>query len=192
MDLIVKIQKLLKSIQLSPFLLFAAVFFFLALGSILLPQHKNNKDNKIAKQTVQPTIAQNPTETPAVQGIWVTVTPLPIHISSPTTDSNTSTRQSPSTQQSIHMQISEPDGTFNFSLPVKSNECDELTEAKNKGKIRSVTFSNQWMSSMGSLYIVEINGYHSNWTFNVNGTQPPVGCSKSYPKSNDSVVWKFG
>ncbi len=94
------------------------------------------------------------------------------------------------TQQTVNLQISEPDGTSNFSLPVGGNACDELTEAKNEGKIRSVTFSDQYMSSMHSLYIKEINGYQNDWTFTVNG-QGPSGCSLASPKAGDNVVWKF-
>ncbi len=129
-----------------------------------------------------------PTNTPIpVQNNQTNNNPTPTH----STGSGSSTSAPPQqTQQTVNLQISEPDGTFNFTLPVGGNACDELTEAKNEGKIKSVSFSNQYMSSMHSLYVTEINSYQNNWTFTVNG-QGPAGCSLASPKAGDNVVWRF-
>ena len=71
-----------------------------------------------------------------------------------------------------------------------ANACDVLQEAKNEGKINSVTFDDSYMSTMHSRYITEINGYSNNWTFTVDGSSPN-GCSLINPKPNDTIVWKF-
>ena len=131
-------------------------------------------------QTAQPIPVSSPTSTTLQSQSQQAAIPTPTPISDPT-----------QTQQSIvHMQISEPDGTSNFSIPAEGNACDELTEAKDEDKIHSVTFNSSYMNSMHSLYIKEINGYQNNWTFTING-QGPAGCSLASPKSGDTVIWKF-
>ena len=134
------------------------------------------------KRTFIPT-SQSPTQ------ITVTLQVQSSTVAMQQTASSTQPTQAPAVM--IHMQIAEPDGTLNFSLPVRGNVCDELTEAKNEGKIHSVTFDSSYMGSMHSLYVKEINGYTNNWTFTVN-EQSPQGCSLVLPKAGDNIVWKFG
>jgi len=93
----------------------------------------------------------------------------------------------------VSMQVQDPGGNSSFTVTLTNgaNACDVLQEAKNEGKINSVTLSDAYMSSLHSLYVTEINGYSNNWTFTVNGSSP-AGCSLINPKPNDTIVWKFG
>lgn len=129
----------------------------------------------IIVSTATPT--QTPQQLTNVNSVQVTPTPTPV-------------TQQQTQQTGVSVQISEPDGKFNFSLSVGGNACDELTQAKNEGKIKSLTLSDQWMSSTGSLYVKEMNGYVNGWQFTVNGVGP-AGCSLSSPKAGDSVIWRF-
>lgn len=90
------------------------------------------------------------------------------------------------------MQIIDPDGkeSFTVNLNPGNNLCDNLNEAKQEGKIKSVNMT--WYASYNSYYVNEINGFNNNWTVNLNGEQPKVGCSQIKPNSNDTIVWKFG
>lgn len=96
-------------------------------------------------------------------------------------------------QQTVSLHITDPDGTSSFPVTLHSNDnlCDNLTEAKNEGKIKSLTLDASYLSVYHSLYVREINGFNNNWTVSVNGTAPE-GCSLYNPKPNDSIVWKFG
>lgn len=151
---------------------------------------------KIASQTTTqnssttastPTQSQQPTATPSQQSNSQqasnpTATPVPTSQPAPTTATNT-----------VSMQIQDPAGNSTFTVTLNSgaNACDVLQEAKNEGKINSVTFDDSYMATLHSRYITEINGYQNNWTFTVNGSSPN-GCSLINPKPNDTIVWKFG
>ena len=133
--------------------------------------------------TAQSQPVSTPTTVPTIVLPTATPTSIPVPTSQPTVPA-----------QTVTMQVVEPDGTKNFQVILHSgdNLCDNLTEAKNEGKIKSVTLSNAWMSSFHSLYVVEIDGYSNNWTMSVNGISPSVGCSLINPKPNDTITWTFG
>ncbi len=128
------------------------------------------------QQTTTNTLTQQTT-----QNSSPTVTPQPT--TAPTTASVTNT---------VSMQVQDPAGTSNFMVTLKNgaNACDVLQEAKDEGKINSVTFDDSYMASLHSRYVTQINGYANNWTFTINGSSPN-GCSLSNPKPNDSIVWKY-
>ncbi len=146
------------------------------------------------KQTAQPTTSANTaaashvsnsnSDTSSNQQTAPTTAPLPTTPATPT--------QTPASA-TVQMQVQTPGGTSSFStnLNTGANACDVLQEAKNEGKITSVTFDDSYMSSLHSRYVTEISGYQNNWTFTVNGSSP-LGCSLANPKPNDSIVWKFG
>ena len=125
-----------------------------------------------SSNSTQQTIPQTNTSAP-------TSTPTPV----PTAQPISST---------VSMQVQDPGGNSSFTVTLNNgaNACDVLQEAKNEGKINSVTFNDDYMSTMHSRYITEINGYSNNWTFTVNGSSPQ-GCSLINPKPNDTIVWKF-
>lgn len=204
------IQQIIKKIKhiatsTSPLLVIAGVSFCIVLILSLYPHNIFQTQKTAVKHSVKAAHTLSlvpitlPTNTPISEvssntnntQSTPTATSVPTHTE--TTNSNPTPTNAPQQQvqqATVAIQISEPDGMSNFSLPVGGNACDELTEAKQEGKIRSVTFSSNYMSSMHSLYVSEMNGYSNNWTFIVNG-QGPAGCSLSSPQAGDTVVWKF-
>lgn len=181
----------------------AAVFFSFFPGNIFeknKPEIKNSvKGISINKIISTPTPQDTPTPGIVYQVIQKpstttqqppTSTPAPT-VQQATNNSNPQPTSAPS--QAVNMQVTEPDGTFNFTVNLNSGNtaCDLLNEAKQEGKIKSVTMDDSYMSTLHSPYIKEINGYQNNWTFTVNGSSPQ-GCALYSPKAGDSIVWKFG
>lgn len=111
---------------------------------------------------------------------------------SPAPTSQPSPQTSLQTENQVNLQISEPDGNFSLSVTLKDgdNLCHNLSRAKDEGKIRSLTIDDSYMSSFGSSYVREINGYQNNWTVSVEGNSPK-GCSLYNPKPGESINWKF-
>jgi hypothetical protein len=151
------------------------------------------------------TVAHKATATPTQKLAASSPTPTPVDTttSKPEVAGATTTNTTPSVQPSpqdviampennngVHFTLIEPDGTFNWVVGLGSGTtaCDVLTEAKAEGKLRSVTMS--YYSSFHSYYIEEINNYHNNWTFSVNGKAPP-GCSLVTVGQGDNVTWRF-
>lgn len=192
----------MKKIFLSPFLGIALLSFAAAIIFSFYPHNIFQKQYITLRKSVHGAYVsklaatQTPTPTYTIyNNTQLTLTPtISPSITQPTptitAQNQAQPTSQPTTAPTVILQIAEPDGATTFSLPVIGTVCDELTEAKNEGKIRSVTFSSTYMNSMHSLYITEINGYQNNWTFTVNGTAPQ-GCSLVTPKSGDSIVWKF-
>ncbi|HSW96858.1 MAG TPA: hypothetical protein VLF89_03455 [Candidatus Saccharimonadales bacterium] len=148
------------------------------------------------KETTSPTIS--PSSTPVVNQPSITlpqptITVTPSVTISPTIASREISPTPTQTINTVSLQIETPEGSSRSAITLKDgvNVCDVLDEAKNEGKISSVTFDDTYMSSLHSKYVYEINGYKNNWTFTVNNTSP-LGCSLFNPKPNDSIVWKFG
>ena len=92
----------------------------------------------------------------------------------------------------MNVDIKTPDSSSSFSVELTDgmSVCDVLQKAKDDGKISSLTIDDSYLSTLKSKYVSEINKYKNNWTFTVNGNSP-LGCSLSYPKPNDIIVWKF-
>ena len=134
------------------------------------------------KEPVSQVFNPPPTVTPI--GISPTMTPSPM----PTTTATPTPLPNPK----ITLEIIFPSETLNLSEEIKngSTVCDLLSQAKDEGKIQSLTIDNSYLPTLKSAYVYEINGYKNNWTFTVNETSPR-GCSLSFPKPNDIVVWKF-
>ena len=154
------------------------------------PTQIPSKSNTIAVHSAR---TQNKT-TQTVSNVNIQNLPSPTAIPTITLSPTITLITTPTqTIQNINMQLITPDGTSNFSVVLKSgaNACDVLQEAKDEGKINSVTFDDSYVSSLHSRYVTEINSYKDNWTFTVNGNSP-LGCSLSNPKPNDVIVWKFG
>jgi len=137
-----------------------------------------------SSQPANTTSSSNSTQQTAPQTNTAAPTSTPILTAAPTAAPVSNT---------VSMQVQDPGGNSSFTVTLNSgaNACDVLQEAKNEGKISSVTFDDSYMSTMHSRYITEINGYANNWTFTVDGSSPD-GCSLINPKPNDTIVWKFG
>lgn len=104
------------------------------------------------------------------------------------TTGGTSSANSP--QSTVNLQInSGASAGFTVSYVAGMNACSILTEAKNEGKVPSVTLV--YYSSFQSDYVKELNGQSDNWTFKYNGTSPPVGCSKVPLHPGDTVTWSY-
>src|SRR4029078_2639744 len=87
----------------------------------------------------------------------------------------------------VSLQITTPDVTSLDSVTLKdgADVCDVLQEAKDEGKISSLTLDDSYMSSLHSKYVKEMNGRSDNWTFKLNNDSP-LGCSLAHPKPNDT------
>lgn len=98
-----------------------------------------------------------------------------------------------SRQNSVYVQIIDPDGTGSFEVKLNPGDdlCANLVEAKAEGKIRSLTIDDSYLAVFHSRYIREINGFSNNWTVEVNGIKPK-GCSLYKPKVYDHIKWAFG
>lgn len=137
----------------------------------------NNNITPSPTPTKQPLISIQviPTQTPTPT-LQPTLTPTPTVVAN-----------------AVNLQIQTPDGTSTFTVTLKdgADVCGVLQTAKDEGKINSLTIDDSYLSSLGSRYVYEINGYKNNWTFTVNGEFSNVGCSQKFPKPNDIIVWKF-
>lgn len=143
--------------------------------------------NNLQSNNAQPQTLANSTQTQPPS------TPMPTEATAQSTPTPSPTQQ-PTTvpAQTVNIQITDPDGTKSFQVTFHNgdNLCDNLTEAKNEGKIKSLTLDNSYMSAYHSLYVREIDSYSNNWTVTDNGTEPQ-GCSLFNPKPNDNILWKF-
>lgn len=148
----------------------------------VLAVHQTPKQNLQIQNKVQLQTSSTPSPTPVASS---SVQPIPSHSTSQPTSI-------PAVEKVVNLQIDEPDGNFAFSVPLGDGEnlCDNLTKAKDLGKIRSLTLT--YYQIYSSFYVYEMNGYVNNWTFTFNGAHPDHGCSYYKPNSGDSVVWKFG
>jgi cytoskeletal protein RodZ len=198
----------IKKFKLSPLLALSGLSFIVAIFLFAIPQKPHKETPKIAK-SVNGTTNIQPSEIPTIaqtQTSYITAQPSPTLLPTSTNQNTTAasnqtsfdpsptpTIQPTQTQnKTVNLQIQEPDGTSNFSVSLNPGNtlCDNLTEAKQEGKIKSVTLDNSYMSSLHSAYVREINGYQNNWTVSVNG-KTPQGCSLYSPNSGDAIVWKF-
>lgn len=100
----------------------------------------------------------------------------------------------------VHLTIIEPDGKSSFDVDLINGDdlCENLREAKQEGDIHSLTLDDTYLSTFGSLYVREINGYGNNWTVEVlpAGRQAmaikPEGCTLYKSKAEDEIIWRFG
>ncbi len=144
------------------------------------------QSQKETAPTVQPTLIPAPTSKPIA-------TPTTLAQAEPIATPTLTPKPTQAPVQTVTIQLIEPDGTSNFTVNLNSGNtlCDNLTEAKSEGKIKSVTLDYSYMSSFHSPYVREINGYQNNWTVTVDGTSPQ-GCAFYSPKAGDNITWKFG
>lgn len=136
----------------------------------------------------------SPAATPAPQNpvpviIQVVSTPTPTASPSP----SPSLEPSPTpVAQKVSIEIKQPDSQINFDLEITEgiNVCQAMQKAKDEGKINSISISDKYLESFGTLFVEEINGYKNNWVFTVNG-ESPNGCSLVTLKNGDKVAWEF-
>lgn len=140
---------------------------------------------------VSPTQAQNHLGTNSLQSSPVPPTSSP-QITAQPSPTPTITPQVTIAAVQVTLHITDPDGTKIFQVTLHTGDtlCDNLVEAKNEGKIKSLTLDNSYMQSFHSAYVREMDGFTNNWTVSVNNTSPQ-GCSLYTVKPNDSIIWKF-
>lgn len=84
-------------------------------------------------------------------------------------------------------------GKGQVRLTAGSNQCDVLTQARAEGVISSLNM--RYNSQYGSEAVYVIDGIGDpgtvNWTYAVNGTPPPYGCSFAQAHNGDSVNWQY-
>lgn len=139
------------------------------------------------------TPTNNPTTPPVpiivVHNITQVVSPTPSQTPEPTP----TIVPSPSpASQTVSIEINSPSEKSNFTIDITDNmnACQILQKAKEEGKITSLTLDDKYLESFGTLLVAEMNGYSNNWVFTVNG-ESPMGCSLSFPKSGDQIVWNY-
>lgn len=156
------------------------------------------------KPSVQPSVV--PTSTPAGSSqqtnsssqstpviIHIIATPVPSPFLSPSPSPSPSSEPSPSPiAQKVVIEIRQPDAQINFELEITEgiNVCQVMEKAKEAEKINSLTISDKYLESFGTLLVEEINGFRNNWVFTVNG-ESPNGCSLITLKNGDKVAWEF-
>lgn len=191
----------------SPLLAIAIVFFILGGMSFATTKPLEKvQPQEIKISSVVPTKVQNSTvievvkQTAPKQAILSMPSPssvpqrnvqgTTIPVSQPVQSANQSPTSVP--VDTISVQISEPDGDTSFSLSFheNSNPCSVLNDAKNEGKIRSVTVTH-YGPPLNSDYVKEMNGYQDNWTFVINGEGRPLGCSNYILGKGNTVTWKY-
>jgi hypothetical protein len=115
--------------------------------------------------------------------------------SAPQSSATSQPSPSPTSQpekKQVNVEIQSPDGNNSFQIEITDgmNVCDVVQKAKDQGRINSLTIDDQYLASLNSKYVYEINGHKNNWTFKINGNSP-LGCSLYQVKANDQIVWKF-
>jgi hypothetical protein len=143
---------------------------------------------KMPMQHPTPTMKEDTQEQQIIQSA---PTSIPTTSQTTTTTSTTTTTADTATS-TVVLQLHEPDGNFSYSITLQhgADVCGVLQEAKNEGKLRSLTLDNAYQQSMHSMYVKEINGYNNNWTFTAAG-KAPLGCSLYTPKPGDTISWNY-
>lgn len=156
-----------------------------------------------------PAVSSSPTPTPTpiqsgpapsaspevktfVTNNYITMAPSPTPTPTPTPSPTPSPTPTPTPLPTINMRIKTPDSNSTFIVEIQDNinACDALTEAKNQGKIASLTLDDSYLATFHTLLVSEINGLSNYWVFTVNGNSPD-GCSLINLHSNDQVVWEY-
>jgi hypothetical protein len=79
------------------------------------------------------------------------------------------------------------------TLAANSNHCDVLNQALKNGQISSLDL--RYSSQYGTYAVYMIDGVGDSnavwWTYKVNGSSPPYGCSQMPVKDGDSVHWQY-
>lgn len=139
-------------------------------------------------------VSASPSVSPQVAGVQ-TAAPTPTSKpSAPAAPANTQRplpQATPDMRPHVTLQLAINNSTTSASIVLTSHSdaCTILEEARDEGKIKSVTLT--YYASYQSDYVSEINGLKDNWTFKYNGLLPPVGCSKVPLKVGDTVTWQF-
>lgn len=193
--------KNMKKLLWSRYIVAAAICFTLALYFFVYSN--NNKTiptGVITRKQEQQNISTITTPTPTIvvsntgkiPTVTLSQTPTIAAILTPTASPTVAPTTVPAQTPTITVSIHSPGGTASFTLPFTtgSTPCSVLTDAKNQGKISSVTIMH-YGAPLNSDYVKEINNYSDNWTFAQNGTSKPKGCSNYTLSSGDNVTWRY-
>lgn len=149
--------------------------------------------------TPSPTPIPTPTPVHIQTIITVVVTPTPIPTAQPSPTSTPTPTLTPSPTPTptpvlslVNVEIKEPNQAFTFSLNIIDglDACQMLQQAKDEGRINSLTLDDRYLTSFNTLLVKEINGFQDNWVFTVNGTSP-MGCSLINLHGQDRIVWEY-
>lgn len=171
-----------------------AIICFILAGITLAHTPKHTPKKQTAQTIIIPQQKQ-PTPASATEQTQTVMIKQPIATPTFVIPTNTSMPQptnTPAPISTVTIQITEPDGIFNFSVAItgNTNPCSILNSAKDEGKIHSVTIQH-YDAPLNSDYVKELNGYSNNWTFKLNGDQKPTGCSNYNLNKGDTVTWQY-
>ena len=194
-----------KVYQFLPFAIILLGLIFAGFVSFLLATKPEQTENKVlgitqVANTVSPTI--KPTSLPIKHKVKVnntpfsTITPSPIpdpvfNASTPTPTVSSSPSFNPQMNQ-INVSINNS-ANFTISVTDGANQCEVLSKSLSEGKISSLNM--KYDSRYNSYAVYQINGIGKEtsvwWTFSVNGSNPPQGCSQVKANNNDNAVWTY-
>jgi len=122
------------------------------------------------------TAAPSPSRSPGLSAAAVSNTAAPVEVS----------------QFAVSLAINGQGGA-EVVVPDGANQCDVLAKALEQNKIASLDM--RYDANYGSYGVYKINGIgQSNqvwWTYKVNGTSPPQGCSYIKANPRDNVAWEY-
>lgn len=79
------------------------------------------------------------------------------------------------------------------TLPAGSNHCDVLKQALKGGLISNLDM--RYNAQYGTYGVYVIDGIGETgavwWTYKVNGTSPPYGCSQTPVRNGDTAAWHY-
>lgn len=197
-------MKIYKKIRpLIPFaIIFSALLFAGFTSYILALKPQEIKKNVVSSNDTEykmpdPTATPRATQTRIKQKIKAvnTPTPSPIANSEPKPNAIISPTATPlPTPQINHLNISINNSTgFTLLIEDGANQCDVLSKSLSDGKIASLNM--KYDSRYNTYGVYQINGIGKEnqiwWTFSVNGTNPPQGCSQVKANNNDNIVWTY-
>ena len=177
-------------------LLSLAVLALLFVGGLVLAALPTRRPLTV-RPAVQVTESTSPSVTPSASpqvagDATVAPTPAPTNHNSSSNPSSHASTPAPMPAPHVTLQLLINHVTTSLGLQLVAGHADACTilgEAKDEGKITSYTLT--YYPSYQSNYVSEINGLKDNWTFKLNGSLSPVGCSKVPLKVGDTVTWQF-
>lgn len=139
------------------------------------------------------TSPQNPDSKPVSKSKSSTKPQVPASTQPATSAPATNTPNSP-TASTVSTQLSVNGAAKGLvTIAANSNHCEVLSQALRNGQINSLDL--RYSTQYGTYAVYMIDGVGDSnavwWTYKVNGSSPPYGCSQMKVKNGDSVHWEY-